>query len=189
MSDWTQKLPEAAQDYIAGRRLDEVECIVGDIAGVARGKAMPASKFAKQPTFFLPNSIFLQTITGEWADSPVGAFTEPDMILVPDFTTATAAPWTADITLQVIHDAQDQSGNPVPFAPRNVLRRVISLFEAEGLTPVVAPEMEFFLVARNTDPNQPIIPPMGRSGRRAAAKQAYSMSAVDEYGQGDRRYL
>ena len=65
MSDWNQKLPEAAQDYIAGRRLDEVECIVGDIAGVARGKAMPASKFAKQPTFFLPNSIFLQTITGE----------------------------------------------------------------------------------------------------------------------------
>ena len=71
------------------------------------------------------------------------------MILVPDFTTATAAPRTADITLQVIHDAQDQSGHPIPFAPRNVLRLVISLFEAEGLTSVVAPEMEFFLVARN----------------------------------------
>ena len=182
MSDWSQKLPEAARDYIAGRRLDEVECIIGDIAGVARGKAMPASKFAKQPSFFLPNSIFLQTITGEWANNPVGAFTEPDMILVPDFSTATAAPWTADVTLQVIHDAQDQQGNPIAFSPRNVLRRIISLYEAEGWTPIVAPEMEFFLVARNTDPNQPIIPPMGRSGRRAAAKQAYSMSAVDEYG-------
>ncbi len=182
MSDWTQKLPEAARDYIAGRRLDEIECIVGDIAGVARGKAMPASKFARQPTFFLPNSIFLQTITGEWAENPTGAFTEPDMILVPDFTTATAAPWTADVTLQVIHDAQDQQGVPVPFAPRNLLRRIIALYEAEGWTPIVAPEMEFFLVARNIDPNQPIIPPMGRSGRRAAGKQAYSMSAVDEYG-------
>jgi glutamine synthetase len=42
--------------------------------------------------------------------------------------------------------------------------------------------MEFFLVARNIDPNMPVIPPMGRSGRRAAAKQAYSLSAVDEYG-------
>jgi glutamine synthetase len=42
--------------------------------------------------------------------------------------------------------------------------------------------MEFFLTARNIDPNQPIMPPMGRSGRRAAGKQAYSMSAVDEYG-------
>jgi glutamine synthetase len=182
MSDWTQKLPEAARDYIAARRLDEVECIVPDIAGVARGKAMPASKFRNQQSFYLPNSIFLQTITGEWADNPSGAFTEPDMILVPDFSTAAAAPWTADVTIQVIHDAQDQQGIPVPVAPRNVLRRVIELYNAEGWTPIVAPEMEFFLVARNTDPNMPVIPPMGRSGRRAVAKQAYSLSAIDEYG-------
>lgn len=182
MADWTDKLPEAALDYIAGRRVDEVECIIGDIAGVARGKAMPASKFATQANYFLPNSIFLQTITGEWADNPFDAFTEPDMILVPDFTTAAAAPWTADVTLQVIHDAQDQQGQPITFAPRNVLRRVVQLFNDQGWTPVVAPEMEFFLTARNLDPNIPIMPPMGRSGRRAAGKQAYSMSAVDEYG-------
>ncbi|RJL08111.1 glutamine synthetase family protein [Paracoccus siganidrum] len=182
MSDWTQKVPQAARDYMAGRRLDEVECIVADIAGVARGKAMPASKFVRQEKFYLPNSIFLQTITGEWADNPAGAFTEPDMILTPDFSTATAAPWTADWTLQVIHDAHDQQGNPIPIAPRNVLKRVVKLYRDKGWRPVVAPEMEFFLVARNVDPNQPIIPPMGRTGRRAAAKQAYSMSAVDEYG-------
>ena len=182
MSKWTEQLPEAARDYIGNRRVDEVECIIGDIAGVARGKAMPAAKFAKQTNYFLPNSIFLQTITGEWADNPFDAFTEPDMILEPDWSTATAAPWTADITLQVIHDAKDQEGNLVPFSPRNVLRRVLGLYEAQGWRPVVAPEMEFFLTARNTDPNMPVIPPMGRSGRRAAGKQAYSMSAVDEYG-------
>lgn len=104
------------------------------------------------------------------------------MVLVPDWSTATAAPWTADVTLQIIHDAEDQEGRPVPTAPRNVLRRVVDLYKAEGWQPIVAPEMEFFLVARNIDPNMPIIPPMGRSGRRAAGKQAYSMSAVDEYG-------
>ncbi|HMQ39985.1 MAG TPA: glutamine synthetase family protein [Paracoccus sp. (in: a-proteobacteria)] len=180
--DWLEQTPQAAQDYVDGRRLDEIECIVADMAGVARGKAMPASKFARQEKFYLPNSIFLQTITGEWADNPSGAFTEPDMILTPDYSTTTAAPWTADFTLQVIHDVYDQQGQPVPVAPRNVLRRVVGLFEAQGWRPIVAPEMEFFLVARNTDPNQPIIPPMGRSGRRAAAKQAYSLSAVDEYG-------
>lgn len=182
MSDWTQILPEAARAYIAGRKPDEVECIVPDLAGVARGKAMPASKFARQEKFYLPNSIFLQTITGDWADSPVEAFTEPDMILTPDFTTATAAPWTADVTLQVIHDVYDQQGQPVPIAPRNVLKRVLDLYAREGWKPIVAPELEFYLVARNTDPAHPIMPPMGRSGRRAMAKQAYSMSAVDEYG-------
>ena len=182
MTDWINKLPEAARDYIAGRRVDEVECVTGDIAGVARGKAMPAAKFAHQPHYYLPNSIFLQTITGEWADNPFDAFTEPDMIMVPDFTTATAAPWTADVTLQVIHDAMNQDGTPVACSPRNVLRRIVQMYNDQGWTPVVAPEMEFFLTARNIDPNMPVEPPMGRSGRRAAGKQAYSLSAIDEYG-------
>ncbi|GAB4273782.1 MAG: glutamine synthetase family protein [Pararhodobacter sp.] len=184
MHNWTTQIPEAARDYLAGRRLDEVECILPDIAGVARGKAMPAWKFDKQSHFYLPTSIFLQTITGDWADAPGGEdeYKEPDMTLVPDLSTATAAPWTADVTLQVIHDALNQNGQPHPTAPRNVLKRVVELYAKEGWKPVVAPEMEFYFVARNVDPNQPITAPIGRTGRKAAAKQAYSMSAVDEYG-------
>jgi glutamine synthetase len=175
-------LPGPARAYLEGRRLDEVECVVADLAGIARGKAMPAAKFARQSHFFLPNSIFFQTITGDWADVATDGYTEPDMILKPDFSTASPAPWTADWTLQVIHDIEDQQGRPMPIAPRNVLKRVAGLFAERGWKPVVAPEMEFFLVARNLDPALPIEPPMGRTGRRAAARQAYSMSAVDEYG-------
>ncbi|MCT8159787.1 glutamine synthetase family protein [Pseudoruegeria sp. SHC-113] len=183
-TDWMTKIPDAAQAYIAGHRLDEVECVIADLPGIARGKAMPANKFANQKQFFLPNSIFFQTLTGGWAEAAdeKEGFIEPDMILVPDLSTTSAAPWTADWTLQVIHDALDQSGKPVPFAPRNVLKRVVELYHKQGWEPVVAPEMEFFLVARNTDPAKPIEPMMGRSGRPAAARQAYSMSAVDEYG-------
>lgn len=181
--EFIAKLPQVAQTYLKDRILDEVECIVSDLAGVARGKAMPGAKFARQIQFYLPNSIFFQTITGDWADEVAGGFTEPDMILTPDWDTAIPAPWTADWTLQVIHDIKDQQGAPVPFAPRNVLKRVVELYNARGWQPVVAPEMEFYLVAPNTDPAQEIEPPMGRSGRRAAARQAYSMSAVDEYGQ------
>ena len=44
------------------------------------------------------------------------------------------------------------------------------------------PQAEFFLVARNVDPAQPIEAMIGRSGRPAAARQAYSMTAVDEFG-------
>ncbi len=182
-ADFAKALPEIARTYLDGRTLDEVECIVSDLAGVARGKAMPGAKFARQSHFYLPNSIFFQTITGDWADEVAGGFTEPDMILTPDWDTAIPAPWTADWTLQVIHNIDDQAGEPVPFAPRNVLKRVVDLYNARGWTPIVAPEMEFYLVAPNTDPAREIEPPMGRSGRRAAARQAYSMSAVDEYGQ------
>lgn len=181
--EFLAKLPQVAQNYLDGRVLDEVECIVADLAGVARGKAMPGAKFAQQAQFYLPNSIFFQTITGDWAETVADGFTEPDMTLTPDFSTALPAPWTADWTLQVIHDINDQQGNPVPIAPRNVLKRVVDLYRARGWQPIVAPEMEFYLVAPNTDPAREIEPPMGRSGRRAAARQAYSMSAVDEYGQ------
>ena len=183
MADWTDNLPEAAKAYLAGRRLDEVECIVADLPGVARGKAVPASKFARQDYFHLPDSIFYQTITGDWGEAAgEDGFIERDMVLKPDMQTASAAPWTADWTLQVIHDAYDRDGVPVPFSPRNVLKRVCQLYRDQGWEPVVAPEMEFFLVARNVDPAQDIEPMMGRSGRPAAARQAYSMTAVDEYG-------
>ncbi|MEM9582400.1 MAG: glutamine synthetase family protein [Pseudomonadota bacterium] len=181
--DWMSALPAAAQAYLEGRRLDEVECIISDLPGIARGKAMPASKFARQTQFFLPNSIYFQTITGGWGEAAgEDGFTEPDMVLRPDMDTATAAPWTGDWTLQVIHDAFNQDGTPVPFSPRNVLRRVVDMYREEGWEPVVAPEMEFFLVAPNTNPAEEIKPMMGRSGRPAAARQAYSMSAVDEFG-------
>jgi glutamine synthetase len=182
MADWLAKLPESAQDFLANRRLDEVECIVADLSGIARGKVMPAPKFFRQPHFYLPTSIFVQTITGEWAEFGEIGSTEPDMLLIPDFTTASAAPWSADVTLQVIHDAVDQSGAPIALAPRNVLKRIVALYNDLGLDPIVAPEMEFFLVSRNIDPAFAVEPLIGRSGRRAAARQAYSISAVDEYG-------
>ena len=183
MSDWMADLPPAAAEFLEGRRLDEVECVVADLPGIARGKAVPASKFARQKMFHLPDSIFYQTITGSWSEAAgEEGFIERDMMLVPDMSTATAAPWTGDWTLQVIHDALNTDGTPVPFAPRNVLKRVVKLYRDQGWEPVVAPEMEFFLVARNIDPAQDIAPMMGRSGRPAAARQAYSMTAVDEFG-------
>ena len=183
MADWLNDIPAAASDYIGDARLDEVECIIPDLSGIARGKAMPASKFATQSQFFLPNSIFFQTITGGWGEAAgEGGFTEPDMVLKPDFSTTTAAPWSEDRTVQVIHDAFEKSGERVPFAPRNVLRRVIDHYNQKGWTPIVAPEMEFYLVARNIDPAQPVEAMIGRSGRPAAARQAYSIAAVDEFG-------
>ncbi|MDG0989975.1 MAG: glutamine synthetase family protein [Yoonia sp.] len=180
---WRNAIPEAAKTYLDANRLDEVECVIADLPGIARGKAVPASKWEKQSHFHLPNSIFFQTITGDWGEAAgPGGWTEPDMILKPDMGTAAAAPWADDGTLQVIHDAFDQKGDPVGFAPRNVLKRVVDLYRAQGWTPVVAPEMEFYLVGKNTDPAKAIEPMMGRTGRPAAGRQAYSMMAVDDYG-------
>ena len=62
---WINDIPAAAQTYLENNRLDEVECVIADLPGIARGKAVPASKWEKQPYFHLPNSIFFQTITGD----------------------------------------------------------------------------------------------------------------------------
>ncbi len=183
MIEFKNRLPEAFRAWLAGRRVEEVECIVPDVAGISRGKAMPFAKFTREDRMFLPTSIFHQTIAGDYVDMRIdNQWTEQDMVLRPDYATATAAPWADDVTLQVIHDVADLSGAPVGVAPRNVLKRVMALYAAEGWAPVVAPEMEFYLVKPNLNPNEPIEPPVGRTGRQMVSRQAYSMSAVDEYG-------
>ena len=107
--------------------------------------------------------------------------TDVDMHLQADPSTVRIVPWATDPTAQVIHDCYDRHGELVPFAPRSVLRRVCSLFAAEGWAPIVAPELEFYLVARNTDPDMPLQPPVGRSGRAETSRQAYSIDAVNEF--------
>ena len=179
---WTESLPEAFQIYRGDSRIDEVECIVPDLVGVSRGKAMPAHKFNPNQTFYLPVSLFSQTITGEYVDLGEVSVTEPDMVLRPDMATASAVPWASTVTLQVINDLLSRDGEPIALAPRNVLKRVLSLYAERGWRAVIAPELEFYLTKANVDPNEPIEPPIGRTGRPGAGRQVYSMAAVDEHG-------
>jgi len=69
----------------------------------------------------------------------------------------------------------------VEFTPRNVLRRVVEQYHKLGLKPVVAPEIEFYLVSKNIDPDYPLTPPVGRSGRPIAGGSGYSIAGVNEY--------
>jgi glutamine synthetase len=127
--------------------------------------------------------MFYQTITGRDVEMDiVNQWAEGDVVLRPDMATARAVPWAKEPTLQVIHDLYNRDGSPVSIAPRNVLKHVIQLYAERGWQPVVAPELEFYLTMPNLDPNEPIQPPVGRTGRRGTANQSYSMSAVDEYG-------
>jgi glutamine synthetase len=184
LQKWLKNRPDSFHEWLNGRRVDEVECVVSDIAGVARGKTMPARKFARQERLFLPTSIFYQTITGSYAEMEdvENQWTEADMLLTPDLETVTAAPWTGDVSLQVIHDITNLDGEPVGLAPRNVLKRVLSFYEKNNWKAVVAPELEFYLTKPNINPDNPIEPQIGRTGRKVVGRQSYSMSAVDEYG-------
>ncbi len=177
------EMPAAFRQYLNGRTLEEVEYIVPDMIGMSRGKSMQTDKWSQGASSFLPVSIFYQTITGNYVDMNIqDQWTESDMVLEPDLSTACAVPWVDEVTVQIINDLYTREGEPIGLAPRNVLKKVLKLYEDKGWRPVVAPEIEFYLTKPNIDPNEPIEPPMGRSGRRGASRQPYSMVAVEEFG-------
>lgn len=173
------------ETWLNEKRVTEVECLVPDLTGVARGKILPREKFYEDRGMRLPHAIVAMSVTGE--QPPSGPYydvvdpTDRDMQLRPDPTTVRIVPWATDPTAQVIHDCFDAKGQLVPYAPRSVLRRVCDLYAAEGWDPVIAPELEFYLTARNTDSNVPLRPPIGRSGRAETSRQAYSIDAVNEF--------
>jgi len=173
------------EQWLDQRRVTEVECLVPDLTGVARGKILPRQRFTEDRGMRLPEAVVAMGVTGEFPTQgpyyDVISATDHDMHLRPDPSTVRIVPWATDPTAQVIHDCYYKNGDLVPFAPRSVLRRVCDLYAAEGWAPIVAPELEFYLVARNTDPNLPLKPPIGRSGRAETSRQAYSIDAVNEF--------
>jgi glutamine synthetase len=162
--------------------ISEVEALLPDMAGIARGKVMPAVKFAEEEGMRMPESIFLQTVTGDYPeDDRAMNAAEIDITLKADPATTRVVPWAAEPTAQVIHDSFYADGRPVTMAPRYVLRHILDLYEQQGWQPILAPELEFFLVEPNTDADYPLKPPVGRSGRPEIGRQSYSIAAVNEF--------
>ena len=171
-------------EWFNEHRITEVECLVPDITGIPRGKIMPAQKFLRGGAPRLPESIFIQSVTGEYPEDPEDTLTDPaiiDINLIPDPATVRLVPWAHEPTAQIIHDCQYSNGRPVTIAPRQVLHHVLELYQERGWKPVLAPELEFYLVGRNTDPDYPLVPPVGRSGRQETGRQSYSIDAVNEF--------
>ena len=74
-----------------------------------------------------------------------------DYVMKPDLTTLRPVPWLEG-TAMVLCDLLDHHHNqPVPHSPREILKRQVARFEAIGLTPVMATELEFFLFEKFFD--------------------------------------
>lgn len=173
-----------ATDWLEWRGIEDIECITPDQAGVARGKMMPSKKFTSNTSLALPSAVFMATISGGYPEDGNG-FVYPeddgDLKLLPDLSTLTVVPWEEDPTAAVICDLVHQDGRSVEFTPRNVLKRVLAAYDKRGLKPVVAPEIEFYLVHKNPDPDYPLTPPVGRSGRAIGGGAGYSIAGVNEF--------
>jgi glutamine synthetase len=175
-------MSQAMKDFLRERNIHEVECVIADMTGIARGKILPKDLFLSEGEMRLPKSVLLNTVNGEQPNNlPYVGATDPDMICVPDLATLRQVPWAAENVALVIHDCQNFDGTPVGLSPRAVLRKVLKLYEERGWQPVVAPEMEFYLVARSSNPHEPLTPPLGRSGKIESGRQSYSIDAVNDF--------
>ncbi|OFA02400.1 glutamine synthetase family protein [Duganella sp. HH101] len=172
--------------WLNENRVTEIECLVPDLTGVARGKILPRAKFTQERGMRIPEAVLGMTVTGNYPTEDAAydraiSSTDRDMILRADPGSITKVPWAIDPTAQVIHDCYFADGTLVDFAPRSVLRRVLKLYADKGWTPVVGPELEFYLTEKNIDPDLPLKAPVGRSGRAETSRQVYSIDAVNEF--------
>ncbi|GHF26151.1 glutamine synthetase [Kordiimonas sediminis] len=170
--------------WLKAENVDDIECMVSDNAGIARGKSMPRVKFIeglKSRGLRLPETIFGMTIHGDYALNKYLSETERDVILVPDLDTMCFTPWQVEPTVSVICDAELNNGDTVEFSPRQVLKRVMKLYEDEGWLPIVAPEFEFYLLDKQDDVESSPISPIGVSGRRDTGSSPYSIDSLDEF--------
>ena len=116
--------------------ITEVEALMPDMAGVARGKIMPVAAYCRALGMNLPEALVLQTVTGDFPEdwSAVDP-SDRDMVLRGDERTIRLVPWAAEPTAQVIHDCFHADGAPVTTTPRYVLRRVLERYREHGWKP------------------------------------------------------
>ena len=173
------------EEYLSNNKISEVECLVADMNGTARGKILPPKKFLKghrSKGLRVPEEVFTLTINGRFvSDTEAVSDSAIDIYMQPDVDTIRMVPWYSEPTAQVICDAYHLNDEPVTISPRHVLRRVLQLYKDKGWKPVIAPELEFYLVKKNIDPDYPLDPAVGRSGRKESGGQAYGIDAANDF--------
>lgn len=173
--------------FDANPDIETLEAFMVDVNGVLRGKRVPRKNAMSvfKSGIRMPRSAFAVDIWGQDA-LEAGLVTQTgdnDGVCRPVPGTLCRAPWMAQPTAQVMLTMQDPDGKPFFADPRQVLKRVLGFFKKEGLTPVVAVELEFYLMDNKRDergfPQPPLSP---RTGRRVQASQMYGMGEVEEFG-------
>lgn len=154
-----------------------------NLSGVPRGKRLRRHELsgAWSDGRFLPGSLLVVDITGldveesgmVWEDG------DADRLAWPVPGTLSPAPWLGAEACQSMIGMHELDGTPCDLDPRQILSKVLSRFAADGLTPVVACELEFYVIdaARAADGGIQLAP--GSDGRRPEHAHVYGLEADD----------
>ena len=159
-----------------------LELILPDTNGVPRGKTIKSADYDDSMLPQLASAIFFQCIHGDYSAAGINRFDpkDEDCLLNADWATYRPSPAAPD-TAQVIVESLDKQRNPLPYDPRNVLKRVLEQFSQEGLTPVVAPELEFYLVQPPKRHDLAIHPARGTHQGDEFGGDAFNPDALQKY--------
>ncbi len=149
-----EELRSAASEH----QLHTIEVAVPDTQGHLRGKRVPVDRFLDSVHRSGVNVADAMFVFDMQNDLPDNEFVNMetgylDTHIVPDLTTGRILTHRPGYGL-VFGDAMDEHGKPHPLAPRNVLASQIARCRAQGLDPLVATELEFFLCRPDWTPVQ-----------------------------------
>ncbi len=181
------KLPKEATSFLkAHPETETVDAIFADLSGVVRGKRYPIDALRKLygGEVAIPASVFLLDTLGRSHDPEGRGFSDGDpdaeIRVVPG--SLKPVPWTERPSCQVMTTLVGEDGRPYPFEPRNLLARVAERFAELELTPVVAFELEFYLIDPERGPEGVPRPPVSPlTGERDTGNQVYGMAEVDAF--------
>ncbi|MFB9147937.1 glutamine synthetase family protein [Halomonas alkalicola] len=181
-------VPDDVRAFLdAHPEINSVDLLISDLNGVMRGKRIPRESVTKAYTsgIALPASVFALDINGHTIEETgLGLDSgDGDRLCRPIDGSLKPVPWVArGHQAQLLMTMEEFDGSPFFADPRQLLGRVLGRLTALGLTPVVAVELEFYLVDRERTAAGLIQPPCSPvSGERASQSQLYSMLELDEY--------
>lgn len=165
---------------------DYVDLILADMNGLLRGKRIAASAIEKvwKQGVCLPMSLIATDITGNTVEETGLGYDigDEDRVCMPVSGSLRQVPWSDRPALQALLSMQDINGAPFAANPRQVLSRIVDDFKAIGLKPVIAVELEFYLLDRQlTAAGHPQVSLNPSTGERNHATQVYYLQDVEDF--------
>ena len=162
-----------------------IEILLVDMNGRLRGKQIPleAEKKVWQGAVRLPASTQSLDIWGDDNDDLTGislTLGDPDGAVIADEKSHVAMPWAPAGSSQVLATMHTLEGEPHFCDPRGMLAKLLKRFEAKGLTPVVATELEFYVMdGSSRETGIPMPPSILTCKGEPNGFQLYEMDSVD----------
>ena len=173
-------------DLTGGGGIEGVETIfacVCDLNGVMRGKRLPIAHLDKvaEGAVRMPLSLLGMDIWGEDIEGNELVFDTGDADGICEFTgrAPSLITWTSRPALFAQLWVREENGEPFLGDPRRVLADIVARYRAEGLTPVVATELEFYIVDPSGRVPQPPCSPI--TGKRLDSDGALSLDELQHF--------